>query len=342
MDFDASCRKVVNVLNFKKPLTDIQRYGFSAFFVYLSKFVSGMRYEYHRHFYDTQNQGLVEINCDGFSMADGLTRGLEFNGVVDPLETKFIVDNLKNEGDRQHRICLDVGANNGYYSCLLASLAREVFAFEPMQSFSRQLNNNIKINGFDEIVSHQQYAVSDEEGTVNMADGLVVFDDLDSKSTICDLVTLDKWCKDRGLLHEISFIKIDVEGAEGKVVAGAQEVIAASKPIILAEIAPHMMKMFGDEPGDIFVALEEAGYEAYQSPFPILGTRRLNFKKLGPINSINYSLGINFLFVHKEANDLVFSDVFLEKGYIHYQPFLASRRFIEKISRYLWLGRKES
>jgi len=328
------------MLRFRKPLADIHRYGLSAFYVYLSKFVSGIKYEYHRHFYNAQNQGLVEIKSGGFSMFGGLTRGLEFNGVIDPLETKFIVDNLKNEGDRQHHICIDVGANNGYYSCLLASLGCEVFAFEPMPSFGRQLNDNIKINGFDEIVSHQQYAVSDEEGTVKMADGLVVFDDLDSKSTICDLVTLDKWCEDRNLLSEISFIKIDVEGAEGKVVTGAQEVIGVSKPVILVEIAPHMMKMFGDEPGDIFVALEEIGYEAYQSPFPMLGTRELNFKKLGSINSINYSLGINFLFVHKEASDLVFSGVFLEKGYIHYQPFLAIRLLIKKISRILWHGRK--
>lgn len=328
------------MLSFKKIIADIRKYGPLALYVYLSKFLSGIRYEYNRHVYDAENQGFVGIKSGGFSMSGGLTRGLEFNGVIDPLETKFIVDNLKNEGDRQHHICIDVGANNGYYSCLLASLGCKVFAFEPMPSFGRQLNNNIEINGFDEIVSHQQYAVSDEEGTVNMADGLVVFDNLDSKSTLCDLVTLDKWCKDRNLMNEISFIKIDVEGAEGKVVTGAQEVIAASKPIILIEISPHMMKIFGDEPSDIFSALKKIGYEAYQSPYPLLLARELNFKKLGSIDLTNYILGINFLFVHKEAKDLDFSGVVLDKGYIHYQPFLAIRPLIKKIFSFLWRGRK--
>ncbi len=318
----------------KKILSDVRNYGMSVFHIYFSKFILGLRYEYRVHKHKIVVGQNNSINNGLFRQVSmGLSRGSEFNGLVDPLETGFITEYFSKNEIASVRICLDIGANNGYYSCLFASLGCEVFAFEPMPEFSRQLLVNVDANNFKNLVRLQPYAVSDVNDIINMSGGLVVANDRKTDATQCEVVSLDSWCQSRNLVEKISFIKIDVEGLEGKAIKGAQKVIEASRPVLLVEISPHMMQNFNDCAADIFDTLRQLNYVAYQSPYPKIGLNFLRFERINSIKSINYANGINFLFVQDVDNNIVLPEFELS-DYIHYQPFSAIRPLIKLLPPY--------
>ena len=259
----------------------------------------------------------------------GLSRAAEFNGCVDPLESMFINENSEVIFSAEKNVCLDVGANNGYYSCLFASLDCRVFAFEPMPEFYDELLLNIRLNGFDDKIALQKFAVSDQAGTLYMNSGLVVPDAALDDGITCNVINLDDWCEKYKLTEDIAFIKIDVEGLEEKVVSGASEVIDRARPALLIEIAPYMMGDFGGSAKTIFDSLAEKGYMAYQVPYPVLLKKRQQFIPIDSFESIKFSKGINFLFLPSDFDSLSFPVFEMVSGYVHYQPFSAVRRFIQ-------------
>lgn len=138
--------------------------------------------------------------------------------------------------------CIDVGANCGYYTLLLASLVGEtghVSAFEPYEPLVKLLRQSIQVNGFSERVQVYPAAASDQQGQAI----LHVRDDRLGDST---LVPAEAWA-----FHQvptiqldqcattIDFVKIDVQGYELQVLAGMQELIERSPSIAIAlEFSP--------------------------------------------------------------------------------------------------------
>ena len=57
-----------------------------------------------------------------------------------------------------------------------------------------------------------------------------------------------------------SIMKVDVEGAESDVLAGAIRTLKSAQPIIFIEIHPEMLADSGTTPEDVFSILESAGY----------------------------------------------------------------------------------
>jgi FkbM family methyltransferase len=130
---------------------------------------------------------------------------------------------------------LDLGAHAGYYTLLSARLVGvngSVWGFEPNPRNFRDLQRNVRINGLAN-VRLEQVAVSDSEG-------LHAFDagsgsGTGSLSTAGAIevrtVTLDSFCEQRGILPSV--IKIDVEGAELRVLNGARALLLAERPSIM-------------------------------------------------------------------------------------------------------------
>lgn len=61
----------------------------------------------------------------------------------------------------------------------------------------------------------------------------------------------------------VSFIKIDVQGAELRVIEGASEVLARDRPALLVEVEPPVIVEMGGTPEDLLAGLDERGYRGH-------------------------------------------------------------------------------
>lgn len=164
----------------------------------------------------------------------------------------------------------DVGANIGIYSVWAARLVGPtgaVRAFEPVPTTTEWLRRLVAANGIEnvEIIA---VAVSDSSGRVSMqavpgASGLsrVVSEaeEVDRPETqlTAESVTLDQF---HGLGPPPTLVKIDVEGAEPRVLAGMAELLGSVRPVVVFE-SPD----YGGGAGvDRAVALlTDKGYEVF-------------------------------------------------------------------------------
>jgi FkbM family methyltransferase len=143
---------------------------------------------------------------------------------------------------REGMVFYDIGANAGFFSLLAASLvgpSGHVVAFEPHPQTMRQLIAQIELNGVASRVSAFTRAVSDSHGASYFDDsGGSVFGSMIERPTPNSIIV-----RTTPLDAEIAFglpapdmIKIDVEGAEMKVLAGAQMLLNHKRPILVVEL----------------------------------------------------------------------------------------------------------
>lgn len=138
-------------------------------------------------------------------------------------------------------IFYDIGANIGVYSIYAGFRCRKVYAFEPEGSNFAVLNKNILINKLQNKVTAYPIAISDERkldtlrlGDIQPGSAHHCFgNNVDFKGDMfkprfeqgCLSVTLDDLILTYGLEFP-SFIKIDVDGLEEKIISGGQTVIS--------------------------------------------------------------------------------------------------------------------
>jgi FkbM family methyltransferase len=140
-------------------------------------------------------------------------------------------------------VVIDVGANVGVYTL---KAAREigpsglVIAVEPFLETAYQLSNNIRANGYRNIrIRNLCISQKTEEAQLYLnrgapnSFGLFPEDEADSISVLA--VSLDDLCRWEGL-KRLDYLKIDAEGGEQLVLAGAAESISLFRPIIQLEI----------------------------------------------------------------------------------------------------------
>ena len=131
--------------------------------------------------------------------------------------------------------CVDVGANIGLYTTALAQLVGpggHVLAFEADPRNVEQLKRNVGLNGFDRRVSIHEVAVMESDGTVefNMratgysGHGSVHRYEGHETSTSVPTVSLDTVLEAESI-DEVALLKVDVEGADMDVYAGARRAL---------------------------------------------------------------------------------------------------------------------
>jgi FkbM family methyltransferase len=69
---------------------------------------------------------------------------------------------------RKDDVVVDVGANQGFFTCYAAERGAEVYAFEPNPKTFQLLKKNIRANGFADRVHPQCVAVADFEGETEL------------------------------------------------------------------------------------------------------------------------------------------------------------------------------
>lgn len=124
---------------------------------------------------------------------------------------------------------IDVGANVGLHVLRAHMLGMtEIIAFEPDPLTFELLRQNVSINGGYEIELHQA-AVGTSNGTIGFSVDQIStgMSRVDSASDfMVDLIRLDDLKVDASL-HDSLLLKIDVEGLEGDVIAGALNLITS-------------------------------------------------------------------------------------------------------------------
>lgn len=170
-------------------------------------------------------------------------------------------------------VFVDVGSNQGEYSLFAAKRLTQgkVIAFEPLPSIRYVLNENIKLNRFNNILVFD-CGLSDHESTLliheieNVHEGLATFypGDRQSKSTFnVPLTSLDNIFETMKL-NRLDFIKIDIEGGELKALKGASTVIQKYRPVLMVEINELTYSAAGYGSKDVEVFFESIGYQAYE------------------------------------------------------------------------------
>jgi len=141
------------------------------------------------------------------------------------------------------KIGLDIGANHGSYTPLIAKQCMKTYAFEPNLENFRTLMENVK----DENVIFVNGAVGTENGLIKLwtcrsnpgghtispaIANATVYDHDPNRFKMVQSVSLDNYFGDT---TNIGFIKIDVEGAEEFVLRGASKILDNNKIIIALE-----------------------------------------------------------------------------------------------------------
>ena len=132
----------------------------------------------------------------------------------------------------------DVGANIGWFSLLAARRAGpggRVVAFEPVAANVAYLEANARTNGLRNIVTVPA-AVADHDGTAAFELASSLQGKLsDGGQASVPVVTLDSWlaAHDGWPPH---VVKIDVEGAEERVLRGMRDILPTARPSLIIEL----------------------------------------------------------------------------------------------------------
>ena len=135
-------------------------------------------------------------------------------------------------------VALDIGAYIGTHALLMGRLvgpSGRVYAFEPQRKVFRELHHNVQLNGLGDMVVPLRYALGATNAIVELdvprsgiyEGGVAV----GAGGDRVEMRTLDSFGFDN-----VSLVKVDVEGFEDAVLAGAIATIRANKPVILIEV----------------------------------------------------------------------------------------------------------
>lgn len=133
----------------------------------------------------------------------------------------------------------DIGAQAGYHAVLAAKRAGSlgtVYAFEPLPRNQSYLRKNLALNGIGNTTMIPA-AVSDRDGELcfDPGPGFMAGHISDGSDGIrVKALTLDYWQQSEHA-RPPDLMKIDVEGAEVRVLTGARRLITEHRPIILID-----------------------------------------------------------------------------------------------------------
>ncbi len=198
----------------------------------------------------------------------------------------------------------DIGANSGYFTLLMADLVGpegRVYSFEPFPVNFNLLKTNVLFNGLENVHLFQS-ALSDRRGEAILHinpvnDGGHSLGDFEDnpdlagrdKKKLKELVrteTLDEFMAAQKIDH-VDIMKVDVEGAETLVFAGAKKLLARrDAPILICEVGDIAQKQVGKTEKKLREELYAYGYRSYEltDPFeefnkPIKGLMNVLFMK---------------------------------------------------------------
>lgn len=234
---------------------------------------------YFRSFFTRQS--LVVWSNEGFKMNTSprgyTSHQIYFFGEYDHSMSSFMRHHVE-PGDH----CIDVGAEQGWFSLLMASSTGKngkVYSYEPFSNNYEKLLCNILLNQFDWI-KPIKLAVSDIEsvqyftppsssilerrsGVFNDNSGVGFISEVKHENSIeIKTTTLDQYFNN-GESHKIKLIKFDIEGSEDKAVKGGLTLIDKLSPILIIEYNEIALNRAGSSTVILHNLISRLGYKIY-------------------------------------------------------------------------------
>jgi len=200
-------------------------------------------------------------------------------------ETPYLADLLSGAP-----VCLHIGASDGRHSYVMTRVAprAKIHAFEPSAFAFEVLKTCMAWHGISDRVIPVHAAVSDHAGEMLLvtpkktsgrmgrayaflsetrpANDAPVRPDLQDRGAEVQptpVVTLDDYCASHGI-DRVDFIRMDIEGAEQKALAGAQGLLDRDRPPVLVEIHPPMLEgRFGGSAEAVVELFRSRGYRMF-------------------------------------------------------------------------------
>jgi FkbM family methyltransferase len=143
-------------------------------------------------------------------------------------------------------VVVDVGANFGYYSLLMAYCVwpnGRVIAIEPNPPVAAILSKNLSLNGFTQLAMVEPVAAGAADGGIvhlfvphnepkNASIVSEEFSSGDGTKVTVPVRSVDSLCSG---FDRVDLVKIDAEGAEIDVIAGMKDTISRFRPTIVLE-----------------------------------------------------------------------------------------------------------
>lgn len=191
-------------------------------------------------------------------------------------------------------VVYDVGANVGTTTLFFARCVPRghVHSFEPSLQMREVLQRNIALNGITNVSVHA-FGLSDRasKGSLQLAHagnpGSAFFIDGGDGGDVVDVRTMDA-----GMAGHAppTFVKIDVEGLELRVLRGGANTITAHRPALIVEINRAALERAGTDTDAVAALLRQWGYR-------LLFLHRGRFRELDPRHARDPRL-YNMIAVH--------------------------------------------
>jgi FkbM family methyltransferase len=209
-----------------------------------------------------------------------MQRRLYYHAALDPYDEREFLPLI-----RPGSVFFDIGSYYGYYGLRAAQRGARAFAFEPAGANYQCLARNVALNpGLS--CEPVRLALSDSVGTVAMSvaqDGnrgtgrIGVASDGGVATENVATMTLDGFVRERGI-ERVDALKLDVEGAECKVLTGGTETLTRCRPAMLMEYNPPCLERFGVSGEVLLKMVREMGYEVWRAK----ASGRVKFQGLEP------------------------------------------------------------
>ena len=199
-------------------------------------------------------------------LSNGMQEHLFFFGEYESAISKITARLIKN-GDT----CIDVGANFGWYTTLMARLCGcdgRVHAFEPVPKTFRELETNVNLSDLRNNITINQKALGDRRDTITLQipagepsghASIAVKSESKDDSFDCEIQTLDDYLAERSV-GNVNFVKVDIEGAEMMFLKGASKLFSQTvPPVIQMEMALKQSKHFDYLPNDLVKYIRSKG-----------------------------------------------------------------------------------
>jgi FkbM family methyltransferase len=170
----------------------------------------------------------------------------------------------------------DVGANIGFFSMTFARWVGpegRVIAIEPETRNIASLRRRVARAGVSQVVTCVHAAAADRPGQLRLAlnPGHPGDHHLADNGEPVAAVALDELAADDP--RPVTLVKIDVQGAESMVLAGANRLIAQHRPAIFVEVHEPSLTRFGSSRRELIGTLVALGYGGHRLTRSGIGAR---------------------------------------------------------------------